>query len=107
MRLIGHDIKSSNFTKVIILLGIGIVWRIVMGDTLNTQIRDPYIFPVIGFLMVSVILGELTCRLYRFFVKIDNSKPKPILEMQGDQEALYFGIGWGIFFILLTLFLKI
>lgn len=117
MSILGEEIKSSNLSRVTIIFIIAIIWRIYMGDTIQPKIRDPYIFPIIGFFMVAIICGELTRRLFRVFFKKGkkhHKKQKYILpeealktrESQGDIEALNFAIFWSFLWMMMAIYFQ-
>ncbi len=77
MYLLGEFVKSSNLSRVIVLLIVAIIWRIFLGNNIEIALREPYITPVLGFLVIAVVIGELSRRLFRFFFKKrDNRQTK-------------------------------
>ena len=111
MKLLGKEITLSNSSRVLILLSLGVIWRIILGDGVDLIVRDKYIFPVIGFLFLVVVLGELTRRIYRFFfVKKWGKRTKymhpeyklALKDKEDDLEALNYAMFWSIILILLS-----
>ena len=105
MKLLGKEITLSNSSRVLILLSLGVIWRIILGDGVDLIVRDKYIFPVIGFLFLVVVLGELTRRIYRFFfVKKWGKRTKymhpeyklALKDKEDDLEALNYAMFWSI-----------
>ncbi len=112
MILFGEKIKKKNKVHVIIILVLAIIWRYFMGDGIQPEIGDPYVFPTLGFFACAIVFGEISRRLFRFFFKKKpNRKEKYIkpeinlnrLDKAEDKEALRFGIFWSIIWVVWTI----
>lgn len=108
MMLFGEKIEKENRNKIVILLVLAILWRIEMGDKIQTSIRDSYIFPTLGFLLFALITGEITRKLYRSFrpeskIFLYNYTEAQI-EKKRDQLTLNFAIFWAFAWLVLAFF---
>lgn len=110
MILFGEKVKPSNVSKITVILGLAIFWRILLGEIEFEGPKDPYIFPVIAFSFISILLGELTRRIVRIFLKdkivsdkLNELEKFESIEMKKDDDTLNASIMWEVIFIILTL----
>lgn len=102
MKFLGEELKPGNKSLILILLILGIVWRIIMGKRLE-NLADPYFIPIIGFFMISVICGELTRRIIKLFREEKTQADQEIKEDINDIQVLYYAISWSLLWILLAI----
>lgn len=113
MYLFGEKVKTENSSRTIGIIVCAIIWRYFVDYDFEGGIRDPYILPTIGFVMSTILLGELSRRLFRLFIPKANKRHHKHLnqeqqvkdnERQNDREALNFGLLWSILFIAIVIF---
>jgi len=108
MNLFGEKIKQSNLGRIILIIGIAIVWRIILGEISWEGRTNKYAFPVIAFVFLAILSGELTRKIVRLFFK-ERNVPKNAMksinekiESNRDTETLNFSIFWSIVVLIYT-----
>lgn len=110
MILFGKTVKESNVFRITSIIAIAIIWRILLGNDFYEGPKNPYVFPVIAYCFISILLGELTRKIFRLFRKerIDNqvfnkSDTSDPLEIKRDEDTLNFSIFWAVVFLTITI----
>jgi len=109
MYLFGEKVKQSNFGRIILIIGIAIVWRIVLGEIYWEGRTNKYAFPVIAFVFLAILFGELTRRFVRVLFKEKNISKKALksthnkIEDKRDLETLNYSIIWSIAVLIYTI----
>ena len=102
--------KSENKSRIILIIFICIIWRYLLGNSIEFGVKDQYIFPTLGSAFFMVILGELTRKLFRAIVPKKKKKGRKYIihnyqenESKKDIEALNFGILWAFLWMISTI----
>jgi len=108
MNLFGENVKQSNVPRIILLAALSVLWRILAGDFYEGP-QNKYVFPVLAFGFISVLVGELTRKIFRLFfkekgqvVKTTDQTESEEVENGRDTDALNFSLMWAVIFILIT-----